>query len=84
MQRPLFLALVVALLSAGPASATSVSFDCLSNSRKCAAGEAQLSVEVEAAGPGQVSFLLRNVGDEELSAHPAVLRRRRWRARRPW
>jgi len=68
MQRPLLLALVVAVLSAGPASATSVSFECLSNSSKCAVGEAQLSVEVAAAGPGQVSFLLRNEGDEELSA----------------
>ena len=68
MQRPLFLALLVAFLSAGPASATSVSFECLSSSSKCAIGEAQLSVEVEAAGAGQVSFLLRNVGSEELSA----------------
>ena len=45
-----------------------MSFECLSNSSKCAIGEAQLSVEVEAAGAGQVSFVLRNEGSEELSA----------------
>jgi MYXO-CTERM domain-containing protein len=68
MQRPLLLALLVAVLSAGPASATSVSFECLSNSSKCAVGEAQLSVDVTAAGPGQVSFRLRNLGSESLTA----------------
>jgi len=68
MQRPLLLALVVAFLSAGPASATSVSFECLSSSSKCAVGEDQLSVEVLAAAPGQVSFRLSNEGDEPLTA----------------
>ena len=68
MKRPLYLALLVAALSAGPASATSVSFDCLSNSSKCSVGEDQLSVEVLAAAPGQVSFRLLNEGDEPLTA----------------
>lgn len=68
MKRSLFLALLVAALSAGSASATSVSFACLSSSSQCAAGEAQLSVEVLAAAPGQVSFRLRNEGGEPLTA----------------
>lgn len=68
MKRPLFLALVVAVLSAGPASATSVSFSCLSNSSKCEVGEAQLSVVVSSLAAGQVSFLLRNQGSESLTA----------------
>jgi hypothetical protein len=45
-----------------------VSFGCLSSSSKCAVGEAQLSVEVLAAAPGQVSFRLINEGDEPLTA----------------
>jgi hypothetical protein len=45
-----------------------VSFGCLSSSSKCAVGEAQLSVEVLAAAPGQVSFRLRNQGGEPLTA----------------
>ena len=68
MQRPLLLALLVSFLSAGAASATSVSFECLSRSSKCEVGEAQLSVEVVSAGAGQVSFLLRNEGGESLTA----------------
>lgn len=68
MKRSLLLALLLAALSAGPASATSVSFSCLSSSSKCAVGEAQLSVEVLDAAPGQVSFRLRNDGGEPLTA----------------
>ena len=68
MLRPLFLALAVGLLSAGPASATSVSFSCLSNSSQCEIGEAQLSVVVSSLAAGQVSFLLRNQGSESLTA----------------
>lgn len=70
MLRPLFLACVV-LLSAGSASATTFSFDCITNlgvSTACDAGEDQLSVEVASAGENQVSFTLRNVGGEEITA----------------
>jgi hypothetical protein len=45
----------------------------VSSSSKCAAGEAQLSVEVLDAAPGQVSFRLRNDGGEPLTASQLFL-----------
>jgi len=69
-----FLCCAVALLlcSAGSASATTFSFDCITgkgNSKGCQTGEAQLSVEV-LAGPeaGEVSFTLLNAGDGKITA----------------
>lgn len=71
MLRLAALALFAALSFASSASATTFSFDCITgsgSSTNCNIGEAQLALEVTAAGPGQVSFTLSNTGSEDLSA----------------
>jgi len=67
-RKTLLFAVALGLLSAGPASATSVGFECVSDSNKCATGEAQLSLTVSSPVAGRVAFLLGNEGGEELSA----------------
>ena len=61
----------VGLLIASPSAATTVGFDCLTNSiaGDCTIGEAQLSVDVLDIGGGQVSFTFNNAGpaDAEVS-----------------
>ncbi len=71
MLRPAALSLFVLLSSASAATATAFSFGCITgsgSSTNCGIGEAQLSLDVTAAGPGQVAFQLTNTGGEDLSA----------------
>ena len=65
--RPLLLLLVVAgflLWLAGPASAVTLGFDCISNNLAgdCAIGEAQMTVDVTDPGSGRIDFTFRNAG----------------------
>ncbi len=58
------LALSVAVLLAAPAAAVSFGFGCITGNSvdSCAAGEAQLSLDVNDLGGGQVSFVISNSG----------------------
>jgi hypothetical protein len=54
---------LASLLAAAPASADIYTFNCITNNaQSCAIGEAQLSVNVQAAGANQVSFTFNNSG----------------------
>lgn len=57
-------ALLLALGATAPASAASYGFDCISGNRAadCAIGEAQLQMDVEDAGGGNIAFTFTNVG----------------------
>lgn len=56
--------LAAAILSPGGAQAQVFGFDCITDSQaaNCAAGQAQLSVELKAAPGGAVDFVFRNAG----------------------
>jgi hypothetical protein len=69
MLRSLLLSLAAAFLAASPAAAVSFGFECVTgNAKKCATGEAQLGLDVQDAGSGQVSFVLTNSGGGKLTA----------------
>ncbi len=70
MRHSAWLASIVLLLLAGaPAGATTIGFDCLTNTfaGDCAIGEAQLTVEVTDQGGNTVRFHFRNSGPEASS-----------------
>ena len=67
MQRPLFLAFLVLLFSAGSASATTVSFQAI-DCKNCSTLGSQLGVTLVPLASGRVGFLLSNVGSESLNA----------------